>query len=270
MSRNWREYNNKLVKRGEFYLLTDFIQNWNEELVEMNKNKRGCPFEYPCSFIEFAAFLQVGFNLPFRQLKGAFHPQSDNENEDEDVITAIDATGMKITNRGEWIREKWKKKKGWIKVHIIIDVKTKELLGIEITDERVGDNKEFENLVEQAENTLNGRKIALNLADPAHDTKDSFNYLKKKKIKSGIKMRKNASTRARGSPYRAKCVRELRKIGYTAWKKKYKYGMRWAAEGYFSAVKRIFGEETRATSVEGMMQEVLMKFLFYNVLVNME
>jgi hypothetical protein len=62
MSRNWRKYNNKLVKRGEFYLLADFIDYWNEELEEMNKNKRGSPFQFLQSFIDFAAFLKIGFN----------------------------------------------------------------------------------------------------------------------------------------------------------------------------------------------------------------
>ena len=150
MSRNWREYNNKLVKRGEFYLLADFIAYWNEELEEMNKNKRGSPFEYPQSFIDFAALLKISFNQPYRQLKGiikrlsAYIPglksadyttlwrriratefelkqlastESESEDEPEGVIAAIDATGMRVTNRGEWMREKWKKKRGWIKVH---------------------------------------------------------------------------------------------------------------------------------------------------------
>ena len=46
------------------------------------------------------------------------------------------------------------------------------------------------------------------------------------------------------------------------------YGMRWISEGFFSAVKRIFGENIRVTSIEGMIQEVKMKFLFYNIIVH--
>ncbi|BDC36400.1 hypothetical protein MTLP_10820 [Candidatus Methanoliparum sp. LAM-1] len=38
-----------------------------------------------------------------------------------------------------------------------------------------------------------------------------------------------------------------------------RYGERWAVESYFSAVKRLFGEEIRATSIEGAIQEVAMK-----------
>jgi len=29
-----------------------------------------------------------------------------------DLIVAIDSTGMKVTNRGEWIRHKWKTHRG--------------------------------------------------------------------------------------------------------------------------------------------------------------
>lgn len=73
-------------------------------------------------------------------------------------------------------------------------------------------------------------------ADGAMDTKDIFNLLEKEKIQPVVKIRKNASTRARGSPTRAKCVRENKTLGYEDWSKKYIYGMRWHVEGTFSAV----------------------------------
>jgi hypothetical protein len=65
-------------------------------------------------------------------------------------------------------------------------------------------------------------------------------------------------------------VRELKKIGYETWKERYQYSMRWVSEGYFSVVKRLFKEDTRATSREGMVQDVMMKFLFYTTLAQME
>ena len=30
--RNWREYNEKLVKRGEMYISLDFVESWRKEL----------------------------------------------------------------------------------------------------------------------------------------------------------------------------------------------------------------------------------------------
>lgn len=39
--RNWSEYNEKLVLRGEFYLALKFLAKWDSELLKMNINKRG-------------------------------------------------------------------------------------------------------------------------------------------------------------------------------------------------------------------------------------
>jgi len=71
---------------------------------------------------------------------------------------------------------------------------------------------------------------------------------------------------SRGSRYRAKCVRERKKLGEEKWKEKHGYGQRWTVESYFSATKRIFGEYVTATSWEGMKKEVKMKFMLYNML----
>ena len=38
---NWRKYNQTLVKRGEIMLGFDIIDNWDNELEEMNENNVG-------------------------------------------------------------------------------------------------------------------------------------------------------------------------------------------------------------------------------------
>ena len=43
----------------------------------------------------------------------------------EDLVIALDASGIKVSNRGEWIRHKWKVKRGYLKIHIAVDVKRK-------------------------------------------------------------------------------------------------------------------------------------------------
>jgi len=136
-----------------------------------------------------------------------------------DVVVAVDSTGIKVTNRGEWMREKWRVRRGWIKVHTMIDVETGQILGLEVTDESVQDD---------------------------------------------------ASTRSRGSAYRAECVRMKRNSGgYRPWAEETGYGQRWKIEGVYSAVKRIFGESVQSSSREGMMRELMMKFQCYNMLVAM-
>ncbi|KXB05748.1 hypothetical protein AKJ49_00170 [candidate division MSBL1 archaeon SCGC-AAA382A03] len=74
-------------------------------------------------------------------------------------------------------------------------------------------------------------------------------------------MRKNATPSL--SP-RGEAVREFQKQGYEEWKGDHDYGKRWAVEGFFSAVKRCFGETVRAASPEGMVREVKRKFALYN------
>ncbi|HUS74594.1 MAG TPA: transposase, partial [Methanothrix sp.] len=45
-------------------------------------------------------------------------------------------------------------------------------------------------------------------------------------------------------------------------------GRRWAVEGFFSSIKRIFGETVRASSPEGMVAEIKRAFILYNILMN--
>ena len=69
---------------------------------------------------------------------------------DKDVTIAVDSSGIKVSNRGEWIRKKWKVKRGFIKVHIAVDTRTKQILAIEVTKETVSDGKMLEPLVEES------------------------------------------------------------------------------------------------------------------------
>ena len=72
------------------------------------------------------------------------------EFEDEYIVIAIDSTGIKVTNRGQWMRDKWNiKRKGYLKIHIAVNVTSKEILSIKVTDdEHVHDSKALPELVE--------------------------------------------------------------------------------------------------------------------------
>jgi len=184
----------------------------------------------------------------------------------EDLVVAIDSSGMKITNRGEWIRHKWKTHKGWIKAHIAVDVKRKKLLALEITDERTGDGRMLKPLVKQ----IKGRdgEITRVYGDGGYNSKENFNYPAENNVEPMIRIRSNSSTRSRGSPSKANRVREYRKLGYEGWKDKHRYGCRWKAESFFSSVKRVFGETCKARSKDALFQKVKIKFIFYNMLLS--
>jgi len=282
--RNWPEYNEKLVKRGWFYLSTDFVKNWDKELKKMNKKKNGRPYRYPETFIQFSGLAYSFLHLPYRQLEGflralsGFVPGLRSADyttlwqrisnlelnipvPDNDIVVAVDSTGMKVTSRGDWMREKHGvERKGWIKVHVAVDVETRRPITFEITDERITDQ-------DMAKPLLTDIELKDSLMDGAYDKEEVFKFLKEKGVAMpGIKIRKNAIVKA-GSE-RAESVLEFKKYGYDSWKLVHRYGRRWAAESVFSAIKRIFGENVRATSKKGMFEEVSRMLNFYSIILS--
>lgn len=68
-SRNWKDYNEALVKRGLILLDLDFVADWSRELKTMNECKEGARYRYPESFIKLLAMVHA-YVLPYRQLEG--------------------------------------------------------------------------------------------------------------------------------------------------------------------------------------------------------
>jgi hypothetical protein len=51
----------------------------------------------------------------------------------------VDSTGIKVANRGEWMRDKWNRRRGFLKIHVGVDVNSKKIRALKITDERSHD-----------------------------------------------------------------------------------------------------------------------------------
>lgn len=49
---NWHVYNESLVRHGEIILDFDVIDNWNNELKNMNEGKEGASYVYPDTFVQ--------------------------------------------------------------------------------------------------------------------------------------------------------------------------------------------------------------------------
>ncbi len=103
------------------------------------------------------------------------------EYEDEYIVIAIDSTGIKVTNRGQWIRDKWNaKKKGYLKIHVaVVNVKTKKILSMKVTDEHVHDSKPLPELVDGIikSDSMTTAIIGKLFADGAYDNNEIFRYL---------------------------------------------------------------------------------------------
>ena len=281
--RNWKEYNEKLVKRGEFYLNPAFLEKWLDEIKSMNTRKVGNPYFYPKSMIEFLAVLHAK-NFDYRALEGIIKSISNNHKYqfpvisysricrrvnilgvdfrcvEENIVVAIDGSGEKVSNRGEWMRQKWKVRRGWIKV-VIMGTKN-GVVDIRVGPETLDERKAARGMIRN-----NHKKIKKVLMDGLHDCRDTFNLCEEYGIETAIKIRKNASTKALGSPRRKKEVIEYQKLDHKKWVKETGYGMRWPlSEGIFSGDKRIFGENVRATKKRNMYKEIRLKFWAYNKL----
>ena len=294
---NWSKYNESLVRRGEVMFDIDFLENWRTELKVMNKGKEGAKYLYPSSLISLLAIVHV-YLLPYRQLEGflrmmSIHIEKLQEavpdyttmwwrvvkvkvrlnpevNLEKDIITiAVDSTGIKVTNKGEWIREKWnnnknKKRRGFIKIHVAVNVRTKKILSMEVTKEDVYDGKMLKKLVDNVSENKDVKKV---LADGAYDSKDNFRYIDKMKIEPIIRVRKNSSTKAYiCMPRKMVVIEQLRDT--KRWKKKHEYGMRWIAESAFSSIKRTFGEYVSSVKWNNIVNELLLKASIYNMFVD--
>jgi hypothetical protein len=139
----------------------------------MNENRKGKPYSFPDSFILIIGYIRIYFHLPYRQTDGVIKATGKNilpdhpcysqicrklnkldiisnrmDDDDENIVIAIDSTGIKVT-KGQWMQEKWLiKKKGHLKIHIAVNIKTKEILALEVTDEKVQYAKVMPKLIE--------------------------------------------------------------------------------------------------------------------------
>ena len=164
------------------------------------------------------------------------------------------------------MREKWNvnNKKGYLKIHVAVDIETKEILALEVTDEKVHDGKVIKQLIEQVLNNNHNIKIKSFIGDGAYDSNENFKYLKEKRIQPIIKVKRNSIISSKNNKIRNEEV-QLQTKDYHKWKKKRKYGQRWMAETVFSSIKRMFGEYISATRFQNMVKEMTMKVSLYNL-----
>ncbi len=157
---------------------------------------------------------------------------------------------------------KWKKNgKGWIKIYVATNEESTNVVSVSVTDEHRSNSKEFKNVLDP----IIGKVTKVD-GDKGYDGRENFNYLANNNVTPIILQRKNARTRAKGSPARAKVVREINKMGVENWKESVEYCKRRRGEIFFSALKRVMGEVIRAKKTIYQFQEAVMKIFCYFLL----
>ena len=281
---DWPWYNESLVRRGQVLLDFDVLDEWDHELSQMNEGKVGEPYDYPDSFMQLLGYMRAYFHLPYRQTQGVVIAHASkkvpgipdystisrrinkleikiNERLGNDIVIALDSTGIKVANRGEWIRHKWHVRKGYLKIHVAVDIKRKRILSLEVTSEEVHDGRILKKLVDNASENNNLKGI---LADGMYDSNNNFRYLSKNHIKPGIKTRSNSKVKSTNCHARNMSVVK-QQANFKRWKRSVSYGHRWMAETVFSSIKRMFGEHVTARKFSNMVKEVFLKATLYNM-----
>ena len=282
--RNWTNYNEQLVVRGEFYLDCEWVETWDSELEEMNKGKVGAKYEYPESLISLQSVWHQW--VDYRGIEGitrklveaaqlpAFNDYStinrrvnhmgvEFELPKNDCCVSTDGSGMKFENAGEYRARMYGKRRKYIKVVISADPVKKKMIDCEVGIEGEINSEPEIGIKHMEALLLQGIMVKGFWGDGSFDTHDVFAFLEHNGIEPAVKPRKNAILEE------GDCLRNreilLMKKGYKKWARKRRYGLRWnGTEGVFSAVKRKFGEHTRSTKIENALSEVKRKFWAYD------
>ena len=152
-------------------------------------------------------------------------------------------------------------KKGYLKIHFAVDVKTGQAVSMDVPSEKGGDGRRLKRLARRAEGSVRFRRV---LADGAYDSKANFNFLAGEGIRPVIRVAKNSVARSNGSYARKKAVIEQQAFRPKAWSRIHRFGYRWKVEGAFSVIKRIFGEYVTSRKFVNMTKEMAMKASIYN------
>ena len=156
------------------------------------------------------------------------------------------------------------KKRGYLKIHIAVDIKRKRILSLDVTSEQVHDSQVLPVLIEDI--TIKQNKVVENaIMDGAYDNNNNFQYLSFRGINPAIKVRKNSRCKKTNHYLRNKTVKMQKKNNLQQWKDSVSYGQRWIVETVFSCIKRMFGREyVTAIRFENMMKEIVLKASLYN------
>jgi len=181
----------------------------------------------------------------------------------DNFVIAIDSTGIKVSNLGEWIRHKWNVKRGYLKINMVVDIKRKRIISLHVISEQVHDPQVLPVLIDEI--TIKQNKMVKNvIVDGSYDNNQNFQFLSFKGINPVIKVRKNSKCRKTNHYLRNKVVK-MQNNNLQNWKDRASYGKRWIVETFFSCIKRLFGEYVTAIRFKNMIKEMLLKASLYNL-----
>jgi hypothetical protein len=301
-ARNWRKYNEALVKRGDvtFWFSEEAIQNWHNQSRE---SKRGRPQKYSDLCVTCGLTLKVIFNLTFRSVEGFIKSlirslkltieapdytllckRQRNLNvklsnrklkSGEKIHILVDTTGLKVFGEGEWkVRQHgYAKRRVWRKLHIAVNNETQDIESFELTELGIQDCQGFEALVKRID-----KEIAQASGDGAYDRFSCYEAAEQKGFKLITPPQHNARPSRERSRNKKKASRNavrkrddvidrVREIGQKAWKIEVGYHRRSLAETAIFRWKTVLGNKLYARKMAHQITEVAIKSSVLNKMI---
>jgi hypothetical protein len=271
--RNWKQYNDALVRRGSLTLWVDqdTLRAWRYQ----GPARRGAQFEYSDLAIECLLTLRSVYHLALRATEGfarslfelmevdlpvpdyttlcrraATVPIALPKKATGPLHLVLDSTGLKVYGEGEWkVRQHgYSKRRTWLKLHLAVDPRTHEIQAAMVTDPGVADAETVPALLEQVENP-----VASAAGDGAYDRQEVYDALDRRSARALVPPRRDAKIKRHGNtsgprPARDENLRRIRQVGRKAWKEESGYHERSLAETAMFRMKTIFGDGVASRS----------------------
>jgi Transposase DDE domain len=289
--RNWKQYNDALVRRGSLTLWVDraSLQSWQYR----GPPQQGAQFRYSDTAIACVLTLRSVYHLPLRATEGFARSIFGLMGTDLGVpdysalcrrakalrITlpklaagplhlVIDSTGLKVYGEGEWkVRQHgYSKRRTWLKLHLAIDPATHEIRAAMVSDPGVTDAEAVPDLLGQEEGQVEAVE-----ADGAFDRRGVYEALERRGVRAIIPPRRDAKIIRHGNTSgprlaRDENLRRIRKIGRAAWKVESGYHRRSLGETAMFRIRTIFGGGVASRSPERQAKEVGIRCRAMNIM----
>ncbi len=264
--RNWKQYNDALVRRGSLTLWVDqaALDAWRYQ----GPTQQGAQFLFSDAAIACLLTLRAVYHLTLRATEGFARslfavmavdlPVPDSSTLCRRAKTVrirlpkkaqgplhliLDSTGLKVYGEGQWkVRQHgYSKRRTWLKLHLAIDPETHEVQAAVVSDPGVTDEQAVPMLLDQVEGPLSGAG-----ADGSYDRRSVYEALERRGARAIIPPRRDAKIQRHGHRSgprlaRDENLRRIRQIGRAAWKQESGYHRRSLGETAMFRMKTIFG-----------------------------
>jgi len=292
--RNWRQYNQALVRRGSLTVWVDeqALDAW----AYQGPAQWGGQYIYSDAAIQCLLTLRAVFHLPLRATQGMARSLFELMGLDLDVPhystlsrraaelavdlsrkskgplhLVLDSTGLKVYGEGEWKVRKhgYSRRRTWRKLHLAIDAETHEIQAVMVTEAKVDDAEMVDHLLKPID-----RPVGSTAADGAYDQRKVYRVLEPRTGRILIPPRKNARIwkhgNSAGPPLaRDENLRAIRRVGRRAWKEEVGYHIRSLAETGMFRMKTIFGGHLANRRLECQVTEGTIRCRALNIMTHL-